>query len=172
MTAIYLSLGSNVDRHNNIAAALDALAGLFGELQISSVYESKSVGFDGSNFFNLVVGADTTLSITELSETLKRIEDNNGRKRNGPKFSPRTLDIDILTYGDFVGVESGIELPRAEITKNAFVLLPLAEIAPQVLHPQLQKTYRDLWLGYDQASQSLWTINFEWAGGVISKATF
>lgn len=169
MTAIYLSLGSNVERHKNITAALDALAALFGVLQISSVYESKSVGFDGSNFFNLVVGADTDLSIAELSETLKRIEDENGRKRNGPKFSPRTLDIDILTYGDFVGNESGIELPRAEITKNAFVLLPLAEIAPQVLHPQLQKSYRELWAGYDQASQPLWSIDFEWQGKTISK---
>lgn len=168
MTAIYLSLGSNVDRHKNITAALDTLAELFGELQISSVYESKSVGFDGSNFLNLVVGADTDLSITELSETLKRVEDDNGRKRNGPKFSPRTLDIDILTYGDFVGVENGIELPRAEITKNAFVLLPLAEIASDVLHPQLQKTYRDLWQDYDQASQSLWAVDFEWNGKVIS----
>jgi len=168
MTAIYLSLGSNVDRHKNITAALDALAALLGDLQISSVYESKSVGFDGSNFFNMVVGAHTTLSIVELSETLKRIEDNNGRKRNGSKFSPRTLDIDILTYGDFVGVESDIELPRAEITKNAFVLLPLSEIAPDGLHPQLQKNYRDLWLDYDRTSQSLWVIDFEWNGKVIS----
>lgn len=164
MTAIYLSLGSNVDRHKNITAALDALADLFGELQISSVYESKSVGFEGSNFFNLVVGAHTHLSIADLSETLKRIEDENGRKRNGPKFSPRTLDIDILTYGDFVGVENGIELPRAEITANAFVLLPLAEIAPNVLHPQLKKTYSDIWQEYDQASQVLWAIDFEWQG--------
>lgn len=170
MTVIYLSLGSNVDRHKNIAAALDALADLFCDLKISSVYESKSVGFDGSNFLNLVVGTDTTLSIVELSETLKRIEDNNGRKRNGPKFSPRTLDIDILTYGDFVGVKSDIELPRAEITKNAFVLLPLAEIAPDVLHPQLQKTYRDIWQEYDQTSQSLWVIDFDWNGKVISVA--
>lgn len=170
MTDIYLSLGSNVDRHTNITAALDALSELLGELKISSVYESKSIGFDGSNFFNLVVGADTNLSIAELSETLKRIEDNNGRKRNGPKFSPRTLDIDILTYGDFVGTEGGVELPRAEITKNAFVLLPLAEIAPQVLHPQLQKTYRELWQGYDQGSQSLWSIDFSWNGKIISAA--
>jgi 2-amino-4-hydroxy-6-hydroxymethyldihydropteridine diphosphokinase len=170
MTDIYLSLGSNVDRHSNITAALDALSELLGELKISSVYESKSIGFDGSNFFNLVVGADTNLSIAELSETLKRIEDNNGRKRNGPKFSPRTLDIDILTYGDFVGTEGGVELPRAEITKNAFVLLPLAEIAPQVLHPQLQKTYHDLWQAYDQDSQSLWSIDFSWKGKTISAA--
>jgi 2-amino-4-hydroxy-6-hydroxymethyldihydropteridine diphosphokinase len=171
MTAIYLSLGSNVDRHKNITAALDALAELFGDLKISSVYESKSVGFDGSNFFNLVVGTNTVLSIVELSERLKRIEDNNGRKRNGPKFSPRTLDIDILTYGDFVGVEHDIELPRAEITINAFVLLPLAEIASDILHPQLQKSYRDLWSDYDQTSQSLWAIDFEWRNKMISLAS-
>ena len=170
MTAIYLSLGSNVERHKKITAALDALADLFGELQVSSVYESESVGFAGSHFFNLVVGADTDLSIAELSETLKRIEDNNGRKRNGPKFSPRTLDIDILTYGDFVGVEAGVELPRAEITQNAFVLLPLAEIAPLTKHPQLQQTYQELWASYDQASQSLWAIDFEWQGKIISAA--
>lgn len=171
MTRIYLSLGSNVDRHKHILAALDALHELLGVLNISSVYESKSVGFDGSNFFNLVVGAETDLSITELSENLKRIEDNNGRKRNGPKFSPRTLDIDILTYGDFVGIENGIELPRAEITKNAFVLLPLAEIAPSTHHPQLQKTYRQLWADYDQASQELWTIDFKWQENIISVAS-
>jgi 2-amino-4-hydroxy-6-hydroxymethyldihydropteridine diphosphokinase len=170
MTAIYLSLGSNVDRHKNIVAGLDALAELLGDLRISSVYESKSVGFDGSNFFNLVVGAETGLSIPELSENLKRIEDNNGRKRNGPKFSPRTLDIDILTYGDFVGIEQGIELPRAEITKNAFVLLPLAEIAPSAVHPQLRKKYQQLWNEYDQASQQLWAIDFIWRDKKISSA--
>ncbi|QEY14181.1 2-amino-4-hydroxy-6-hydroxymethyldihydropteridine diphosphokinase [Cellvibrio sp. KY-YJ-3] len=168
MTAIYLSLGSNVERYKHITLALDALANLLGDLTISSVYESKSIGFDGRNFFNLVVGAQTRLGIAELSDVLKRIEDENGRKRSGPKFSPRTLDIDILTYGDFVGVESGIELPRAEITKNAFVLLPLAEIAPQIRHPQLQKTYAELWQAYDQSSQSLWAIDFEWQGRKIS----
>ena len=171
MTSIYLSLGSNVERHKHIAAALDALTENFGELIISPVYESKSIGFDGSNFFNLVVGVETHLSITDLSELLKRIEDHNGRKRSGPKFSPRTLDIDILTYGEFVGVESGIELPRAEITKNAFVLLPLANIAPELLHPQLQKTYGQLWQEYDKASQSLWIVNFEWNGKPISIAS-
>lgn len=168
MTPVYLGLGSNVDRHKNIAAALDALTELLGELKISSVYESKSVGFDGSNFFNVVVGADTSLSVAELSENLKRIEDQNGRKRNGPKYSPRTLDIDILTYGDFVGSDHGVELPRAEITKNAFVLLPMAEIASAIKHPQLQKTYQQLWDEYNHASQALWPIDFIWRGRKIS----
>lgn len=168
MARIYLSLGSNVERHRYIANALDALSALLGELTISRVYESKSVGFDGRNFFNLVVGANTSLAIGQLNDALKKIEDDNGRKRNGPKFSPRTLDIDILTYDDFVGSEQGIALPREEIIHNAFVLLPLAEIAPNVLHPQLQQTYQQLWQAFDQQSQQLWPIDFTWRGQVIS----
>jgi 2-amino-4-hydroxy-6-hydroxymethyldihydropteridine diphosphokinase len=170
MTVSYLSLGSNIDRHKYIMAALDALTEMFGDLIISSVYESKSVGFNGSNFFNLVVGIKTDLTIGVLSEALKRVEDNNGRLRSGPKFSPRTLDIDILTYGNFVGVNSGVELPRAEIIKNAFVLFPLAEIAPNESHPHLSKTYAELWEVYDKKSQALWAIDFEWHGRKISSA--
>lgn len=170
MTRVYLSLGSNIHRHKHIHAALDALANAFGELIISPVYESKSVGFDGSNFFNLVVGVDTDLPIAELSDRLKQIENDNGRVRSGPKFSPRTLDIDILTYGDFVGVEHGVELPRTEITKNAFVLLPLAEIAGTEKHPALSSTYDVLWGSYDKASQSLWRVDFTWRELQVSKA--
>lgn len=170
MTQVYLSLGSNIQRHQHILAALDALADHFGKLQISSVYESRSVGFNGSNFFNLVVGINTDLTISALSEVLKKIEDNNGRFRQGPKFSPRTLDIDILTYGDFVGVESGVELPRAEITKNAFVLLPLAELAAAQHHPQLAQTYAQLWQDYDKESQALWPVDFIWNEKHISRA--
>jgi len=170
MTVVYLSLGSNIRRHQHIVAGLDALNNLCGDLTVSSVYESKSVGFNGSNFFNLVVGVQTDLALADLSEALKRIEDDNGRLRSGPKFSPRTLDIDILTYGDFVGTDIGIELPRAEITKNAFVLLPLADIASNVLHPELKISYSQLWSTYDKNSQLLWSIDFEWAGKKISSA--
>lgn len=158
MTQVFLGLGSNLQREKNIRAGLAALENLLGELIISPIYESESVGFKGSHFYNLVVSAHTDLSIAQLSEALKKIEDENGRLRTGPKYSPRTLDIDVLTYGNFVGVEAGIELPRAEITQNAFVLLPLSEIAPYELHPQLQKNYADLWASYDKNSQSLWEI--------------
>ena len=170
MTSVYLSLGSNIDRHKYICAGLDALADLFGVLRISSVYESKSVGFDGSNFFNLVVGLQTALSIADLSEQLKKIENKNGRVRSGPKFSPRTLDIDILTYGNFIGIDTGVELPRTEITQNAFVLLPLAEIAPDEIHPQLGRAYSELWNAYDKKSQSLWSIDFTWRDKIISRS--
>jgi 2-amino-4-hydroxy-6-hydroxymethyldihydropteridine diphosphokinase len=159
VTQVFLGLGSNLDREKNIRAGLHALKNSFGVLKISNVYESESVGFKGSNFYNLVVSLQTEITIAELSETLKKIEDENGRVRTGPKYSPRTLDIDILTYGDFVGVEAGVELPRAEITENAFVLLPLSELAPHDLHPCLKKSYEDLWTSYDQKAQALWKID-------------
>ena len=126
MARVYISIGSNIDRERYITAALDALAGWFDEPLISSVYESESVGFDGSPFYNLVVGVDTDLSVAELSARFKQLEADNGRRRDVPKFSPRTLDLDILTYDHEVGRVDGVELPRGEILKNAFVLLPLA----------------------------------------------
>ena len=159
MTQVFLGLGSNLDREKNIHAGLIALKNIFGDIVLSNVYESESVGFKGRHFYNLVVSVQTTLTIAELSEALKRIEDVNGRLRSGPKYSPRTLDIDILTYGDFVGVQAGVNLPRAEITENAFVLLPLAELAPNELHPRLKKSYADLWASFGQGAQKLWKID-------------
>lgn len=170
MTEVYLSLGSNIDRYRHISAALDALAECFGELTISSVFESEAVGFDGSNFLNLVVGVGTDQPIAELSDRLKKIEDDNGRCRSGPKFSSRTLDIDILTYGDFVGEEDGVQLPRDELTKNAFVLWPMAEIAPERVHPGRGETYARLWADYDKQRQNLWPVEFTWQGRPVSRA--
>jgi len=164
MTQVFLGLGSNLDREKHIRAGLASLKNSFGDLILSSVYESESVGFKGSNFYNLVVSLQTRLSIAQLSDALKKIEDDHGRIRTGPKYSPRTLDIDILTYGDFVGVDSGIELPRAEIIENAFVLLPLSEIAPSKLHPHLKKSYGELWAAYDKSMQKLWVVDFSITG--------
>lgn len=168
MNRVYLGIGSNVERERHITAALDALADAFGDLCISSVYESEAVGFDGDHFFNLVVGCDTDLSVGNLSAHLRHIENNNGRARGGERFSARTLDIDILTYGNAAGEVDGICLPRAEILQNAFVLLPLAEIAGEESHPVEHKTYADLWRAYDR-QQQLWPIDFFWRGKLISR---
>lgn len=169
MMRAYLSLGSNTERERYIGAALDALAVHFGELLISSVYESEAVGFSGNNFYNLVVGIDTSLSVAELSACLKGIEDDNGRDRSGPRFSGRTLDIDILTYGDLQHPVDGVQLPRDEILHNAFVLRPLAELVPGECHPVLGETYAHLWKGYNRP-QRLWPIDFDWQGQCISRA--
>lgn len=164
---VYLSIGSNIERERHILAALNALAERYGKLQVSSVYESEAVGFDGENFYNLVVAIDTEESIATLSRFLKALEAENGRQRNTPKFSARTLDIDILTYDDRVGLIDGVELPRGEILTNAFVLQPLAEIAPAEQHPANGQTYAALWSAYDRG-QKLWPVPFSWQGRVIS----
>ncbi len=168
MTQVYLSIGSNIDRYQHITASLEALDKEFGAMSISPVYESEAIGFEGDNFLNLVVGFYCELSVGDLSAALRDIEHDNGRRRDGPKFGPRTLDIDILTYGDEVGCIDGVDLPRDEIVKNAFVLLPLFDIAPEDHHPQINKTYGELWQQYDQTSQKLWSVDFEWRGEKIS----
>lgn len=166
---VYISIGSNIDRERHVTVALDALADWFGELLISPVYESEAVGFDGDNFYNLVVGVDTDWSVAELSRHFKQLEADNGRRRDVPKFSGRTLDLDILTRGDATGEVDGVMLPRAEIMTNAFVLRPLADIAPGECHPASGQTYQELWQAY-RADQKLWPVDFHWQGRQISRA--
>jgi 2-amino-4-hydroxy-6-hydroxymethyldihydropteridine diphosphokinase len=165
---VALSLGSNINRYQHLTQALDALTRAFGELRCSPVYESESVGFDGSNFLNSVVLIHTTLDLAAISPILKRIEDDNGRDRNGPKFGPRTLDIDVLTYGDRVGDYQGVELPRHETARNAFVLKPMADLLPDTLLPGADLTYAQLWARYPKEKQQLWAVAFEWRGRVLS----
>ncbi|MEQ6886450.1 2-amino-4-hydroxy-6-hydroxymethyldihydropteridine diphosphokinase [Salicola sp. Rm-C-2C1-2] len=167
MSRVYISIGSNQNTKANVRAAMDALSAQFSELVVSSVYESEAVGFEGENFLNLVVGLSTDVPVGQLAEWLKQVEDDNGRERNLPRFSSRTLDLDVLTYGDAVGTIGGVELPRSEILSNAFVLQPLAEIAPDERHPVNGQRYADLWQAYER-DQRLWPIEFEWQGQRIS----
>lgn len=156
MPEVFLSIGSNIDRQKNIQACLKALQEAFGVIMLSTIYESEAVGFTGDNFYNMVVKINTDKSVGALLSKLHMIENVNGRVRGGERFSARTLDIDILTYADICGVIDGVQLPRDEILVNAFVLLPLAEIAPTTLHPCVKKTYQLLWDEFDKGSQKLW----------------
>jgi len=108
MNRVYISVGSNQDTVRHVRSALDALHQRFGDLAISSVYESEAVGFDGENFLNLVVGLDTDEPLASLADWLKAVEDSNGRQRNVTRYSSRTLDLDILIYGDQVGQPEGV----------------------------------------------------------------
>ena len=162
MSLIYLSLGSNIQPQRHICAALDALAENFGDLEISTVFESESVGFQGQNFYNLVVGIVSQLGIGEIAAILKQIEDRNGRDRSSPRFSARSLDIDILTVDSLAGEYNGINLPRDEVLKNAFVLQPLAQIAPDRVHPVTGISFSQHWQEFDKNSQKLWPIKFFW----------
>lgn len=161
MARVYVSIGSNIGREQNIRAGVAELRARFGTLILSSVYESEAVGFDGDSFYNLVAGFDTALAPQQVAEALRVIEEAHGRVRNGPRFSSRTLDIDLLLYDDLILHEGKLEIPRDEITKNAFVLWPLAEIAPQLRHPQRGVSYGALWEAFDRQSQPLWPVAFE-----------
>lgn len=171
MVWVTLGLGSSVDPVEHLSSCLDALLLNFKDLSLSSVFESEAIGFVGDNFLNMAVGFETSLELLELSALLKSIEDKSGRDRSQPRFSNRTLDIDLLTYGSQVGEYSGILVPRPEIVENAFVLWPLSQIEGNKKHPQLKKSYRHLWDAYDKSKQQLWPIDFKWHGRILSKRT-
>lgn len=162
MARVYLSIGSNIEREKNIRGGVADLKKAFGEVTLSRVYESESVGFDGDNFYNLVAACNTDKPVQEVSKILHDIEAEHGRTREGPRFSSRTLDIDLLTYDALITFDNGLELPRDEITKNAFVLWPLAEIAADEIHPVLKQSYAELWGNFDKEKQSLWPVEFQW----------
>lgn len=156
MADVFLGLGSNQDAPAMLESALKALAAQFGAIEKSPVYESEAVGFEGTNFLNMVVRVQTLLRVGELLAALRAIEDGHGRDRTQPKFASRTLDIDILTYDQCVGEFDGVLLPRDEVLKNAFVLRPLADSWPDVTHPENGRSFAALWRAYDQSSQKLW----------------
>ncbi len=148
MERVYLSLGSNLAPHAHLAAALRELRERFGELIVSPTYVFPAVGFDGPHFWNLAVGLDTDLAPQALNDWLHALEDRHGRRRDVPRFSSRTLDVDIVLYGARVLKGAGnLEIPRAEL-KHAFVLKPLAQIAPQVRHPLDGRTLQELWTAH------------------------
>jgi len=158
MARVYISIGSNIEAEKHVRLAVTELRRHYGEVMLSSAYESEAVGFAGDNFLNMVAGVDTDESVQAVSAVLHEIEDRHGRLRDGPRFSARTLDLDLLLYDDLVVNENGLQIPRDEITKNAFVLWPLAELDPQRRHPLNGQSMAELWENYDKASQALWPV--------------
>ena len=151
MAEIFLSLGSNINPEIHIPAAIAELEQRFGPLNISSTYETASVGFDGPPFHNLVLAFHSDREPGDIARDLRKLEERHGRTRQSQKFSSRTLDVDLILYGDKIFADQDLRLPREEITRYAFVLEPLAEIAPEQAHPLSGKTYRQLWAEFDKA---------------------
>jgi len=170
MSIIYISLGSNINREYHVKHGLTELAKHYGALTLSSLYESEAVGFSGSDFYNMVVRVETSQSIDEVATTLRNIEFQYGREQQAKKFSPRTLDLDLLLFDDLI-LEQPAQIPRHEITTNAFVLWPLAEIAPELEHPIIKKSFGSLWQQYNKESQKLTKIPFSWSHIMDNKNT-
>lgn len=158
----YISVGSNIDKEIHTPSSLQALALHFGDLKISELYESQAVGFTGENFYNLIVGFNSNLPVKVVTKELKQIEKDHGRNHACKKFSARTLDLDLVLYGDLVISDDRLQIPRDEITRYAFVLEPLAEIAPDLCHPVTGKKYADLWLAYDKSGLQQVKIKPSW----------
>ena len=153
MPRIFLSLGSNVDPEANLRLAVDRLAAGYGELETSPVYRNPAVGFDGDDFLNLVVACATDESIADIATRIERIHTLAGRERGAEKFSARTLDIDLLLYGDTIASEP-VVVPRPDVLRYGFVLKPLVDIAADAVHPVTGRTYASHWADMrDEAAQ-------------------
>lgn len=155
MPRAYLSLGSNLEPLRHLAAALDELRARFGPLTVSPAYRTPAVGFDGPGFVNLAVGLDTELSPLALNDWLHALEDRHGRRRDVPRFSDRTLDVDIVFYDALVTEGPGhLQIPRDEL-RHAFVLKPIVDIAPDFVHPVSGRRMAELWDAFPAAAAGL-----------------
>ena len=152
MKRIVISLGSNIDREAKIRFALVCLERQFPDIEISRIFETRPVGFDGPDFFNLVAGFVSDQSYEEVREILKDIEKQAGREAGAKSYGSRVLDIDILLFGDQV-LQPDFNVPRDEILKFAYVLQPLAELYPDMLHPETGQRFADMWSGFCDPEQ-------------------
>ena len=159
---VYISLGSNIDADKNIRSALVLLKKEQPEMLVSPMYQTSAVGFEGDDFLNCIAKIITDKSADDIFAWFRQIEADHGRDRNQPKFASRSLDIDMLTYGDKALKTDNYTLPRDEITKYAFVLKPLADIAPDEIYPPENKTYLNLWQGFDATGQDMKEVDFIW----------
>lgn len=146
----FISIGSNIDKEIHIPSSLVALKKQFGEIVVSSTYETEAVGFEGDNFYNLIVRFDSNLEAIDVAKQLRIIELEHGRTRDSRKYAARTLDLDLILYGNQVISDGRLQIPRDEIERYAFVLEPLAEISPNLLHPISLKSYAQLWEEFDK----------------------
>jgi 2-amino-4-hydroxy-6-hydroxymethyldihydropteridine diphosphokinase len=143
MTLAYVGIGSNIDKHNNIEQAIQALSQLGDNLRLSPIYESPALGFEGNTFFNLVAEITTSLSLTDFSRQLRAIEINGGRELHAQKFQNRTIDLDIILFGDQIHVEAP-KVPRDDIYHYPFVIQPLCDLCPDLIVPNDGRTVQQI----------------------------
>lgn len=155
MSVVYLGLGSNSAPADNLVLCARALRGRFDLRVISSVYRNQAVGFEGDDFLNAVACLDTSLTPVQVCDELEQIHTLAGRQRGVDSFASRTLDIDLLLYDSQVIDEARVRVPRADILKYSFVLRPLAEIAPKLIHPLTGKSIARHWAEFAAESHPL-----------------
>lgn len=150
----YLGIGSNLNRRHNIESCLNYFKASFAVAQISPVYRSASFGFRGNDFFNLAIKVKSAFKPLEFKCWLQQLEDMHGRDRTKPRYSNRQLDIDLLLCDDLIIDDGDVQIPRHEITQRKYVLKPLQDLAPDLVHPVAQKRLADLWQALENADIS------------------
>jgi 2-amino-4-hydroxy-6-hydroxymethyldihydropteridine diphosphokinase len=164
MADVYVAAGSNIEPERNLARALDELERAYGELAISPAYRNPAVGFAGADFINLVVGFRTDELAAQVKRTLERIEALCGRPRAAPKWGPRAMDLDLLLYDQLVSDGPGLILPRPDLVQRAYMLKPLADLAPQLRHPTQQRTIAELWTDLADTDHALAAVTIPRSG--------
>jgi 2-amino-4-hydroxy-6-hydroxymethyldihydropteridine diphosphokinase len=155
MSLVYVGLGSNILPKENLGLGVRELRRRYGSLDVSSVYRSKAVGFAGDDFLNLVVGFQSDESAADICDEIERLHDLAGRDRSSGKWSSRQLDVDLLLYDDLIINQYPVRVPRDDILRYSFVLRPLAELAPDLVHPVTGKTMLMHWQEFDADRQPL-----------------
>jgi 2-amino-4-hydroxy-6-hydroxymethyldihydropteridine diphosphokinase len=161
MRTVFLGLGSNINAEANITSAINCLRETFCAVELSPAYRCAAFGFEGDDFINLVARVETGMSPLELRAFLIDLENRHDRDRQVARYSSRTLDIDILLYDDLYLLSPELEIPREEILQAAYVLKPLADLAPELIHPIARKSMSELWSAFPQQDQAPRLIDFQ-----------
>lgn len=161
MADAYVAAGSNVRPRASLARALALVGSEFPGLRASRAYSNAAVGFEGDDFINLVVSFPAEIPTEDLLDRLKAIERICGREPGAPKWGPRTLDLDLLLHGERVGRVAGKSLPHPDLLTRAWVLGPLAELAPALVHPVARERIDDLWRRFDRGAHPLTPVALE-----------
>lgn len=148
MAEVHVAAGSNIAPGPRLRQALGLLQSEFGALVVSPAYRNAAFGFAGEDFVNLAIGFTTALPVRETIARLQAIEIACGRPREAPKWAPRAMDLDIVLYDDLVCSEPGLTLPRPDLVRRPYMLKPMADIAPDLMHPTLGKTLGELWAAF------------------------
>lgn len=163
-TRVHVAAGSNVDPVKNLELAAREMRRSFGEVRFSPAYQNAAVGFAGEDFINFVAEFDTVQDVHAVIAELQRIEGLCGRTRDAPKWAPRSMDLDILLYGDRVCDEPGLILPRPDLIRRPYMLGPMAELAPLTVHPTLGKTMTQLWAEFARGAHDMQRVDLALGG--------
>jgi 2-amino-4-hydroxy-6-hydroxymethyldihydropteridine diphosphokinase len=161
ITQVYVAAGSNVQPEQNLARACHEVQATWPNVRFSRAYANQAVGFDGPEFINMVLAFTTDQSIEAVISRLRAVETLCGRPPNAPKWASRAMDLDILLFGSRVEKTADYTLPRPDLMKRPYMLGPMAELAPQVLHPTAGRTMGELWQQFDRQAHEMRPVSLD-----------